>query len=50
MGKGSFQRFLASEHAAALEHLKNLESLNIYQDSIVTSTVAIILKIFSAIV
>ena len=35
MGKGSFQRFLASEHAAALEHLKNLESLNIYQDSIV---------------
>ena len=31
----SFQRFLASERAAAMEHLKNLESLNIYQDSIV---------------
>ena len=31
----SFQRYLASERAAALEHLKNLEALNIYQDSIV---------------
>ena len=30
----SFQRYLASERAAALEHLKNLEALNIYQDSI----------------
>ena len=31
----SFHRYLASERAAALEHLKNLEALNIYQDSIV---------------
>ncbi len=31
----SFQRYLASERAAALEHLKNLEGLDIYQDSII---------------
>ena len=31
----SFQRYLASERAAAMEHLKSLESLNIYHDSIV---------------
>lgn len=31
----SFHRYLASERAAALEHLKNLEDLNIYQNSVV---------------
>ena len=31
----SFHRYLASERAAALEHLKNLEDLNIYQNGIV---------------
>lgn len=31
----SFQRYLASEHSAALEHLHNLEDLNIYQNSVV---------------
>lgn len=31
----SFNRYLASERAAALEHLKNLEDLDIYTDSIV---------------
>ncbi|MCD7819219.1 MAG: transposase [Lachnospiraceae bacterium] len=31
----SFHRYLASERSAALDHLKNLEALNIYQDSIV---------------
>ena len=31
----SFQRYLASERAAALEHLKSLERLNIYENSIV---------------
>ena len=28
----SFQRYLASERSAALEHLHNLEDLNIYQN------------------
>ena len=32
---GSFQRYLASERSAALEHLHNLEDLNIYQNSVV---------------
>lgn len=31
----SFQRYLASERSAALEHLHNLEDLNIYQNSVV---------------
>lgn len=31
----SFHRYLASERSAALEHLHNLECLNIYQNSIV---------------
>ena len=31
----SLNKFLASERAAALEHLKNLEELGIYQDSVV---------------
>lgn len=31
----SFQRYLASERSAALEHLYNLEDLNIYQNSVV---------------
>ena len=31
----SFQRYLASERSAALEHLHNLEDLNIYQTSVV---------------
>ena len=31
----SFHHYLASERSAALEHLKNLEDLNIYQNSIV---------------
>ena len=31
----SFHRYLASERAAAIEHLKSLEDLNIYQNSIV---------------
>ena len=31
----SFQRYLASERSAALEHLKNLEELNIYDNSVV---------------
>ena len=31
----SFHRYLASERAAALEHLAQLESLNIYEDSVV---------------
>lgn len=31
----SFHRYLASERAAAIEHLKNLEDLNIYHNSIV---------------
>ena len=31
----SFQRYLASEHSAALEHLHNLEDLNIYQNSVI---------------
>lgn len=31
----SFQRHLASERSAALEHLHNLEDLNIYQNSVV---------------
>ena len=31
----SFHRYLASERAAALEHLRNLEALNLYRDSIV---------------
>lgn len=31
----SFQRYLASECSAALEHLHNLEDLNIYQNSVV---------------
>lgn len=31
----SFHRYLASERAAAIEHLKNLEVLGIYNDSIV---------------
>lgn len=31
----SFHRYLASERSAALEHLKSLEDLNIYHDSIV---------------
>ena len=31
----SFNRYLASERAAALEHLKNLEDIDIYTDSIV---------------
>ena len=31
----SFHRFLASERSAALEHLKQLESLHIYENSIV---------------
>ena len=31
----SFQRYLASERSAALEHLHNLEELNIYQNSVV---------------
>ena len=31
----SFQRYLASERSAALEHLHNLEDLNIYQNSVI---------------
>ena len=31
----SFHRYLASERAAAIEHLKNLEDLNIYHNSVV---------------
>ena len=31
----SFQRYLASERSAALEHLHNLDDLNIYQNSVV---------------
>ena len=31
----SFQRYLASERSSALEHLHNLEDLNIYQNSVV---------------
>ena len=31
----SFQQYLASERSAALEHLHNLEDLNIYQNSVV---------------
>ena len=31
----SFHRYLASERAAALDHLKNLEGLGIYQNSVV---------------
>lgn len=31
----SFQRYLASERSVALEHLHNLEDLNIYQNSVV---------------
>ena len=31
----SFQRYLASERSATLEHLHNLEDLNIYQNSVV---------------
>lgn len=31
----SIHRFLASERAAALDHLKNLEKLDIYEDSVV---------------
>ena len=31
----SLQRYLASERAAALEHMKNLEALGIYKDSII---------------
>lgn len=31
----SFHRYLASERAAAIEHLKQLEALNIYENSIV---------------
>lgn len=31
----SFHRYLASERAAAIEHLKNLEDLNLYNNSIV---------------
>ena len=31
----SFQHYLASERSAALEHLHNLEDLNIYQNSVV---------------
>ena len=31
----SFHRYLASERAAAIDHLKNLEGLGIYQDSVV---------------
>ena len=30
----SFQRYLASERSAALEHLHNLEDLNIYQTAL----------------
>ena len=41
----SFQRYLASERSAALEHLHNLEDLNIYQNSVVIFDRAIILKI-----
>ena len=31
----SLQHYLSSERCAALEHLKNLEELNIYQDSVI---------------
>lgn len=31
----SFHRYLASERTAAIEHLKNLEDLNVYQNSII---------------
>lgn len=31
----SFQHYLASERSAAVQHLKNLEDLNIYQDSVI---------------
>lgn len=31
----SLQRYLASERSAALEHLHNLEDLNIYQNSVI---------------
>lgn len=31
----SFQRHLASERSAALEHLHNLENLNLYQNSVI---------------
>ena len=33
--KASFHHYLASERAAAIEHLRSLETLNIYENSVV---------------
>ena len=43
----SIHKFLSSERAAALEHLKVLEDMGIHTDSIIILTEAIILKICS---